>query len=217
MRKYFIALIVLLLSLIVVGGIYVNIDKKTGEQNSLLSKDAYTNSKYGVKMYPPDGWYSTQDDYFNAQIMFLDKPRSSISDFASSNSIITLLVYPNDDSSYSSEKYIDEIKKSIEEIIQAYKSVGGSESSDDKLLKLNYKYSILNEAITNKESVVIDGIDGIAYNFGWYFGGSGLGRTILLEKDKKFFVIIAEVNNEDTWIKDKEKIIQSMMSFKLIK
>lgn len=217
MKKYFIGLILLLLALLFVGsGIYIFKDKTPETSSGLLSKKAFTNTKYGVTMYPPDGWYSKQDDYFNAQIMFLDQAQSTISDFASSNAIITLAVYPNNKLLFSSEKYIAEIKAEMEHTMQLYKSAGWSESANPEVSQLNHKYSLFNDAISSKDAIVVDGINGIAYDFGSYFNGTGIGRTILLEKDNKLFVIIAEVKDENTWIKDKEKIIQSMMSFRLI-
>mgnify|MGYP001578817081 CR=1 FL=1 len=212
-------LLIVLLALVTVVGIYIYKNKKVGSpvsvntekevkknegpKSNLLSKTAFTNDKFGVKMYPPNGWYAKQDDFFNAQIMFLDQPQGSISDFSNQNAIITLAIYPNDDLSFSPDKYIDEIEKEM-------KDTEESSSGDSQ-------YSLFKTAVANKETVIVDGIQGITYDFGSYFGGIGIGKTIVFSKDKKLFVIIAEVQDENAWIQNKEKIVQSMMSFKLIK
>lgn len=235
LHKGFIAPLFLVVILLVIGGgfyIYKNnkieapvvagaeiqqIDKSEKLNNNLLSKNSFTNKKYGVTMYPPIDWYAKQDDYFNAQIMFLDKGQSTISDFATSNAIITLSVYPNDSIFSSTDKFIDETKKAMESTIELAKSADWTESSNPELRELNLKYSLFNKAISKKENVVVDGINGVAYDFGLYFGGSGFGRTIILEKDTKIFVIVAEVKDENIWMQNKDKIIQSMMSFRLVK
>jgi hypothetical protein len=182
---------------------------------SQLSRLPYINEKHGVLMYPPEGWYAKQDDYFNAQIMFLDRPQGSISDFSNQNVIITLIIYPNDNGALSADAYINEIKKEMGDTIQLTKS--GSGSSSDDFAQANSRYEKFVAASSLKEPIIVDGISGITFDYGSYFGDSGFGKTIILEKNNKTYVMIAETRDENALIQNKGKIIESMMSFKLIK
>lgn len=180
----------------------------TIEKEQLLSPTAFVNSEYGIEMYPPKDWIAKKDDYFNAQILFLDKPQSHISDFASSDVIISVTTYKGIDT----EELLDLLNASMENTVN-YANLYPIPS--EEIAIFNNKYSLLKDALLNKITVSVGNLKGIQFDYGNFFGGTGLGKTIIVENNNVTYMITAEVKNENAWNLNKDKAIQSMMSFRV--
>ena len=220
-KKTILVLFALIIICGLVGVVLTNQGYKLGWFFSFspLSGKEFTNSKYKVSMYPPKGWNAVTDEYFNAQIMFFDQPRATISDFSGQNAVITLSVYPivGIQDFNATDLYINNIKQSNEKSEQLWEELGDETKNDPEHKRQKLLNSKFLKAVENKQVVTVDGIKGITFDFGLYFGGNGAGKTIILEHDNKLFVIISEAFSDEYWAKNKDIILKSMMSLAFTK
>lgn len=189
-------------------------DKRSEFTDLSLSQKAFYSEKYNLKMYPPNGWVTKRDEYFNAEIMFMDKPQEFVSDFASPNAIITLVPFSKKALKIeTSDDLINVFKKEIEDTIELINSVevelGEKSKSRDYILN---KYSRLIKSIDSKYKITIDGVDATVYDYASYFNSTDYGMSIIISKGDYVYYIVAEVVDKKNWDMYKDLIFRSMVS-----
>ena len=174
-------------------------------------KEREKNVDFGIKMYAPKGWFYGKSNYFGADILISNAiGRNDYTTQPDSHGTIVVIVYDAQTIKViasSSDSLIDKVMKGT---IESYKTCEKVRKSlpDELPCGVNPE-----TAINNVKKVSINGISGISYDYGNYFGSSGYGKTVILKSNGAVIMLVAETASKEFWNQNKDKMLASLDSF----